>query len=171
MNPFLIILVLATISVVIISLVYTREAQRNTLGEKTLTITNATPDCVPNINNDLANISSNNQCCLQGGQLTASRYVTNIKNSGLNVVVNPIITPYLTACQGYCDSLTDAGVCVGTTQQQANFAACLGVTMPKTCSAPSLAIAHDGTTLFYVQSVTDASCKVTALCSNAGSVL
>jgi hypothetical protein len=165
MNPFFILLWLITFASIVSLFFFTFKTTTTIATVNETTVVRPSDACVPNINT-LKDISTVTQCCLRGGQVTASRYVPDVLSGG--VVLNPGVSYYLTVCGSYCNSVDADGGCIGPLDQQTKYAACIEKLKPVGCVASSLAQAHDGTTLFYVESVGNTDCQTTTLCSNAG---
>lgn len=101
-------------------------------------------------------------CCILGTALTASKYVSEI-----DMVVNPVDMPYLPVCQGYCPQGVKAdGMSCINGEGQSSFDGCILISSPKNCQGLSMPVAYSGTTAYYPNSATDATCLQTAVCFN-----
>lgn len=103
---------------------------------------------------------TNNLCCFVGTTITASKYVPQI-----NTVVNPVPTPYLPVCQGFCTNgvLADGMTCVDGVGQS-EFNACINRSAPIDCNAIALPVAYAGNRPYYAFAATEASCPLKGQC-------
>lgn len=103
-------------------------------------------------------------CCVQGGVVTASKYV-----SSLDMVVNPAATYYLDVCVGYCPDGYVGTKCVNASYgQQTAFDNCVKVLQLLNCRGSAMPVGISGTTIYYGHSATNADCLQTTTCSTAG---
>jgi hypothetical protein len=105
-------------------------------------------------------------CCVQGGQITASKYVQSI-----DMVVNPHPTYYLDVCVGYCPNGYVGNQCVNVSYgKQTAFDNCVSILQPLNCRGSAMPVGISDTTLYYGHSATNADCLQTTTCSMAGKV-
>lgn len=98
-----------------------------------------------------------------GGQLCSGTNLYYI--ASLDLVVAPFPTPAASVCVQFCDSLTKSngvlsvnGVCTGSSANaQILYNQCLAELTSTTCTPP-IPLAALGTTLYYANSPTDATC-------------
>jgi len=102
-------------------------------------------------------------CCTVGGLLTSSKY-----SAELNMIVNPIATPYLTVCSGFCPNGYLNGNCGNSASYDEilNFEKCVSLLEPNSCSGAAMPIAYSGSTLYYGSSAGNIGCTQTMSCQN-----
>ena len=109
-------------------------------------------------------------CCVVGSRLTARRYVENLDNTGLNMVVSPAQTPYLEACAGFCGGQTvinergETECSPETKSGQAEFAKCVTLTRPQNCTGAAMPVAAINVQYFYALEATNENCRITESC-------
>ena len=90
-----------------------------------------------------------------GGQLCSGTNLYYI--ASLDLVTAPFPSPASSVCVQYCDSLVN-GVCSGSSPSaQSLYNQCLAELTSTTCTPP-IPLAALGTTLYYANSPTDATC-------------
>jgi len=160
-NPWFIILIIL-VFVVLGLLVGTLFFNTNKIASaKNISVIANVSDCTPALNT-LLDISSD-QCCVQGGITTSSRYVPS-----LNMVLNTTPQYYITVCQGYCTNGFVNNQCVNTTfQEQENYNTCVNELIPTNCTGSAMPVGVVGTTYYYAQNVTNENCTTTAVCTSS----
>lgn len=99
-------------------------------------------------------------CCYVGGNVTSRRYLPTY-----DIVVGPTEVPYLQACQGFCTNgvTADGTQCVGGVGQTA-MDQCINRARPRNCKGLAMPVAASGTTPFFTNAATNASCRDTRPC-------
>lgn len=147
--------------IVIILLIWLSINTINTSREESNSnpVTSSNDQCVRSTN-QLIDISELACCCISGFA-DDNRYVKE-----LNAVVGPTPVYYLNACAGFCQN----GSFNQTTEQcttgsSDNFLQCVNLTKPINCKGPAMPVAVDNIQLYYIQSATDQTCKISSLCA------
>jgi hypothetical protein len=162
MNVSLIILWVVVVCCLVVLIAVSTLDIKKVSATKQITIVSLTNACTA-ATDSLIDVTSL-ECCVQGGQVTASKYVPS-----LDMVVNPTATYYLNVCAGYCPDGYVGGQCVNATYgQQTIYNNCVKELQPLNCRGSAMPVGISGTTLYYGQSATNADCQQTTVCSTAG---
>lgn len=159
-NVALILLLIVIIGVVVILILLSvNTANEVKRAQQNATTIGVTDQCTRS-NGELIDLTDV-PCCCTSGFATDNRYVRK-----LNMVVGPNPVSYLGACAGFCANGSynpETEQCnTGSSEQ---FTSCVNLTKPDNCKGSAMPVAVEGIQFYYVQSATDAACKLSSLCA------
>lgn len=165
MNIFLVTLWVIVLVLVVALYVVTRNRITALSVTKEIVVMNATQTCT--VSTESLPAVTTNLCCQNGagGALTASR---RMEINGLQMIVNPVSTHYVSACAGYCSTgVKQGGLSCNKPEDSAAYMACINATRPKNCKGLAMPVARVGADPYYIKEAGYSSCPVQKQCSAA----